>query len=338
MSREVDCPQMTPTEDKKVGIPTPPPQDTWKPHPIFYYPLGGYRFLAYPDGKSATLYRFSADSVAQRSEFFSSTFLLPQSQNALDPTSEGMSDENPIILPGTLAAPVFDAFLTYIFLGPTTYERTREFLLHLIEACDFFDTPDRIDFAKREFEDSTRSLKERLDFPEQFYFARRFHIDDWIEPTFRRLLRMNWTRIRPEHVEFIGSDTLAWLFRTHGYIQELRRDITWTPPSFISGVDCETRARCEEGWNSTWSRLVLPFIHHPEQPGALRDLPEFLAQPNILRGVCADCRDATIAYCNRNGSFEQEQNYIERAVDAVKDLFVAKPKIVTAPEAMEQED
>ncbi|KAJ7052384.1 hypothetical protein C8F01DRAFT_1170972, partial [Mycena amicta] len=245
-----------------------PPIHTWTNHPDFYFAdtsfVKLFFLLVAPDGASALRYCLPTDSLALRSSFFADMFTLPHTGGSI----EGKTDGNPITLPHTISREILDALLTYILWGPSKFPRTRTFLMQLMEASDFFGVPDGIDYAKNEFDRRAKTpnlpLAEWLDGPNQFYLARRFHLDSWIAPAFRRLLIMSWMFIQPSKIELIGEDTVALVLRTLAKLKELRDNMAFNAPQYKEADTCERRARCESSWASTWEHTVARLIHHPD--------------------------------------------------------------------------
>ncbi|KAF7318563.1 hypothetical protein HMN09_00366600 [Mycena chlorophos] len=259
-----------------------PVPSTWTRHPRLYLPNGRHTFIIcefdpQTATESGTLYRFSAENFELRSDFWKAIFSLPR-QNDLpaEVLNEGLIPTDPIIIPREITKDMFEAYLIYLLLGPPDHPLSNTFLINLLHICDMFGTPDGLEYVRQKFAD--RNLVAH-DPAFVFYLAHRYHMADWIGPAFEMLLKREPADLSARDSGYIGEFGLRVLYKTHGKIAKLRKRFAYTPPAYRSDLACEKRERCHDAWDSFWGKIILPYIHHPDYPIALADIPSFLAPP-----------------------------------------------------------
>ncbi|KAJ7033345.1 hypothetical protein C8F04DRAFT_1261153 [Mycena alexandri] len=291
-------------------------------HPRFYFKDGNTIFMLksadHPDG---ILYRLHSGLLAHRATFFASLFALPRHMGcAQEILSEGTTDDNPIELPYGLVMVDFDHLLTYLFTGPSMYPNTEAFLVSVMKLSAMFEIADGMHYTIREFTLRGDGVHPAL----QFELARCFGIDDWLEPAFRRLMKMSIIDLDSSHVAQIGHSGYYWLTRSKTQIQELRTKIAFHVPPIVNSVDCDTPGTCGVAWTREWEERVRQLIHHPSQPISCLDLLDQLRNTHIP-GLCDACQDLTVTWLWGAQSFTREERLVDEAVEALKLLQAEEP-------------
>ncbi|KAJ7731738.1 hypothetical protein B0H16DRAFT_1733098 [Mycena metata] len=206
-------------------------------HPQFYFTDGNTVFMLksadHPDG---ILYRLHSGLLAHRATFFASLFALPRHLGCTQEIlTEGTTDDNPIELPYGLMMVDFDHLLTYLFTGPSMYPNTEAFLVSVMKLSAMFEIADGMHYTIREFTLRGDGVHPAL----QFELARCFDIDDWLEPAFRRLMKMSIIDLDSSHVAQIGHSGFYWLARLKTQVQELRTKIAFHVPPIVT-ANCST--------------------------------------------------------------------------------------------------
>ncbi|KAJ7770369.1 hypothetical protein B0H14DRAFT_2967022 [Mycena olivaceomarginata] len=266
-------------------------------HPRFYFSNGGAIFkLNSADHSVAFLYNLHPDLLSERAGFF---------YNLL---AEGKSDENPIELSSCFTQTDFDNLLTYLYMGPSAHPKTTEFLISVMKLSAFFDIQDGMDHAKAEITRRGDSVHPAL----QFELARCFGVNEWIEPAFRRLMKMSLVELSSSDVLQNGYFGYYWLTQTKAKIAELRASISFHVPPVLNSMECPTPEYCARswyrgvGWTSCLSLLdQLRNVH--------------------IAGLCDACQDLTVTWIWGKQMLTREEDYIEEAIAALKDLQRNEP-------------
>ncbi|KAJ7727443.1 hypothetical protein DFH07DRAFT_999985 [Mycena maculata] len=291
-------------------------------HPKFYFADGTAIFrLSSRDCPAGILYKLHAGLLAQRSTFFSSLFSLAREPhfpgNIL---SEGKFDENPIELPYSISQPDFDGLLTYLYVGPSMYPDSEDFLVSVMKLSAFFDIADGIEFTTREFVRRGDDLHPAL----QFELARCFQIDEWIEPAFRRLMELDLLSLDAFQVSQIGHMGYFWLTQTKAKVQNLRKQIAFHVPPLVNSDTCDTPGTCMYSWTREWEERVRQLIHHPEEPISCLNLLDQLRNVHI-DGLCNECQDLTVTWIWGKCLLTQEEQIIDEAIQELMDLQTERP-------------
>ncbi|KAJ7456395.1 hypothetical protein B0H11DRAFT_2321741 [Mycena galericulata] len=300
-----------------------PPEN--RHHPDFYFQDGNAIFSLFSrDFPNGVLYNLHSGLLTHRSTFFASLFSLPRGPDFPGAIlSEGNFDESPIALPSCISPLDFDSLLAYLYNGPSMYPDSEDFLISVMKmsASAFLDIADGIEFATREFVRRGNNLHPAL----QFELARCFRIDSWIEPAFRRLMKMRLVSLNAFQVSQIGHLGYFWLTQTKAKIQELRTKIAFHVPPIVSSSACDdTPGPCFYSWNREWEERVRQLIHHPEEPISCLDLLDQLRNVHI-DGLCNDCQDLTVTWIWGKCLLTQEEGLIDEAVDTLVDLQTEQP-------------
>ncbi|KAJ6548999.1 hypothetical protein B0H19DRAFT_952714 [Mycena capillaripes] len=257
-------------------------------HPMFYFLDGSAVFQAHRPG---LLYKLHSSVLRFRPAFFKTLFSLPRGPN-VDPDvrTEGASDMNPIQLPPSLNRDDFDHLLCHIYMGPTMHPKTEDFLVSILKLSTFFEITDGIDHAIREFTKKGDDFHPAL----QFELARLYRVDDWIEPAFRRLMKMPITCLNMFCAEQIGPPGYFCLVQTKAHIEHLRKQFAFDTPKIIHDPNCASVVTCRYAWIREWMTNVRKLIHHPDASMSLIELLNALCDTEI-DDLCDGCRKLTVS-------------------------------------------
>ncbi|KAK7001955.1 hypothetical protein R3P38DRAFT_2648677 [Favolaschia claudopus] len=292
-------------------------------HPTFYFLDAPVVFQIFPGGVPGVLYRLHPGVLGIRSPFFATLFSLPRGPAALpNVRSEGASDDNPIQLPITLEQQDFDNLLCYIYLGPSPHPKTYEFLISLLKMSAFFQINDGIAHVVQQFEVQGNVLDAGL----QFELARLYRIDEWIEPSFEKLVKLPFTKLTAELMSQMGNAAFSQLLKTKGEIEKVRRKFTFNAPPVCTHPECDNPPRCMASWTCEWYRSVPKRIHHPKEECFIT-LAGFLMQlsKEDITDLCNGCRDRTITWIWGTGYGTKEMDLTKQAVEALMALQTHEP-------------
>ncbi|KAJ7348273.1 hypothetical protein DFH08DRAFT_959689 [Mycena albidolilacea] len=291
-------------------------------HPRFYFSDGGAIFkLNSADRSVAFFYNLHPGLLSERAGFFKSLFSLPRTPNCTSNLlTEGKSDENPIELSSCVMQTDFDNLLTYLYMGPSAHPKTTEFLISVMKLSVFFEIQDSVDHAKAEITRRGDCILPAL----RFELARCFGINEWIEPTFRRLMEMPLGDLSSSDVLQIGHFGYYWLTQTKVRITELRASISFNVPPVLNSMECPTPDYCARSWYREWVFNVRTLLHHPDQWTSCLSLLDQLRNVHIA-GLCDACQDLTVTWIWGTQMLTREEDYIEEAIAALKDLQRNEP-------------
>ncbi|KAJ6490999.1 hypothetical protein C8R45DRAFT_1096533 [Mycena sanguinolenta] len=288
-------------------------------HPNFYFSDGQAIFRTHP--VSPPLYNLHPGFLADRAYFFKSLFSLPRvSDCAPELLSEGKVDDNPIELPYCITQTDFDSFLTYLYTGPSVHPKTNEFLVSVMRMSAFFDMPDGIKHAKTELTRRGDCIHPAV----KFELARCFRIDEWIDSTFRRLMNMPLGDFTASQAAQIGHFGYYWLTNTKAKIAELRANIAFNVPPIVNSSSCVTQWDCAYAWSREWTDNVRNLIHHPDQPISCIELLHQLRNVHVTE-LCEACQDLTVTWIWGKQLLTKEEELIETAIAALRELQVNEP-------------
>ncbi|KAJ6452932.1 hypothetical protein C8R45DRAFT_915948 [Mycena sanguinolenta] len=290
-------------------------------HPQYYFNDGSAVFQLYFRHCPGILYKLHSSVLGFRSAFFKTLFSLPRGPD-IDPEvrTEGASDANPIKLPPDLNQYDFDNLLCYIYQGPTMHPKTDDFLVSVLKLSTFFQIEDGIAHAIQEFK-----LKGHLfDAALQFELARRYRVDQWIDPAFRKLMRLPLTDLDLPLMDRIGSVGYFWLVKAKADIEQHRRQFAFNAPPIINDPGCENHAICAVTWIVEWGRTIPKVVHHPDVHTSLADLL-FTLEKTEITDVCDACRKRTITWIWGTGYATAEDDIVTQAVTALAALQTDEP-------------
>ncbi|KAJ7601293.1 hypothetical protein B0H17DRAFT_1243543 [Mycena rosella] len=163
---------------------------------------------------------------------------------------EGVTDDNPILLPLPLncTALDFDNLLIYLYKGPSDHPKTIEFLISVLQLSTFFQLEDGVAYAVMEFERKGDKFDPAL----QFQLARMFRVDHWIEPGFRALMKLPDSSLDLPSLRQIGEVGCYHLIRTKDKIRKNRACLAFGTPKLRSSSDCNTPGTCNYHWSNEW--------------------------------------------------------------------------------------
>ncbi|KAJ6552954.1 hypothetical protein B0H19DRAFT_1155323 [Mycena capillaripes] len=289
-------------------------------HPDFYFQDGSAIFKLSNDG-SGVLYNLHPAFLGQRSTFFNTMFSLPRGPDApKEILTEGKTDDNPIELPRCISRFDFDNLLIYLYMGPSAYPDSEDFLVSIMKLSALFEIADGTTYTKAEFNRRGRLIHPAL----LFELGRCFRIDPWIEQAFRRLMDLPLVSLDFFQVSQIGPAGYFYLTQTQAKIQALRTKIAFHVPPLVNSVDCITPDACVSSWNREWQERVRQLIHHPEQPISCLDLLDQLRNVHI-DGLCDGCQDLTVRWIWGKCLLTQEDRFIDEAVEELMKLQTDEP-------------
>ncbi|KAJ7818396.1 hypothetical protein B0H14DRAFT_2601275 [Mycena olivaceomarginata] len=227
---------------------------------------------------------------------------------------EGVTDENPILLPlpNPSTAHDFDNLLIYLYKGPSEHPKTDEFLISVLQLSTFFQLEDGVAYSITEFERKGEGFDPAL----QFQLARMFRVDQWIEPAFRALMKRSDTSLTLRNLSQIGETGCYYLMQTKDKIRKHRAHLAFSTPKISQSQDCKTRWECKFHWEREWWEGFARLIHHPEITLPFGDIPKTLldVRDGGMDGVCDGCLHLTIDAILEEGKFQQEAEEIVKAV------------------------
>ncbi|KAJ7070214.1 hypothetical protein B0H15DRAFT_793764 [Mycena belliarum] len=310
-------------------------------HPVFYFKDGSAIFkvtfiflsllshltrhniyqLTSRECPEGVLYKLHPGLLGARSTFFESLFSLPRSPESPEQIiSEGKIDGNPIELPSCISQEDWDSLLTYLFLGPSMHPKSLDFLTSVMKLSAFFDIEDGITHATQELQRLGDQLQPAL----QFELARCFRVDAWIDPAFRRLMKMSLRSLDSYEVAQIGHHGYFWLTQTKAKISALRSKIAFHVPPIVNSGDCDTPATCMVSWTREWEERVRQLLHHPDTPISCLALLDQLRNTHI-EGLYNECQDLTVTWIWGKRLLTREEELVDEAIKVLMDLQTDQP-------------
>ncbi|KAF7980013.1 hypothetical protein HWV62_40122 [Athelia sp. TMB] len=202
-------------------------------HAKFYFEDGSVVFQV-PGPDVAILYRLPLAILICRSSVFATLFSIPR--NAAGANVEGRNDDNPVILWGVEQLEL-DRLLAYMIGGYSVELYQIDAIMSVLKLSAFFEIQDGMDWA-------LVLLPQLSTFtaPRQMEAARRYCIDDWIEPAFRALMKIPLQELTMGDALSIGLPYYWILINTQAKIDHHRRDLAFAAPDVVHGVLCESKA------------------------------------------------------------------------------------------------
>ncbi|KAJ7494170.1 hypothetical protein FB451DRAFT_1388280 [Mycena latifolia] len=158
----------------------------------------------------------------------------------------------------------------------------------------------------------------------QFELARCFRIDDWIDPTFRRLMKLDILSLDSFQASQIGHAGYFWLTQTKAKISALRTKIAFHVPPMVHSGECDTEGTCAYSWGREWEERVRQLLHHPDAPISCLALLDQLRNTHI-DGLCNECQDLTVTWIWGTNLLTQEERLVDEAVEALMALQTDQP-------------
>ncbi|KAF8149765.1 hypothetical protein K438DRAFT_1988650 [Mycena galopus ATCC 62051] len=290
-------------------------------HPQYYFDDDSAVFQLYFRHCPGILYKLHSSVLGFRSAFFKTLFSLPRGPDASpEVRAEGTSDANPIRLPSDLDQHDFDHLLCYIYQGPTMHPKTDDFLVSVLKLSTFFQIEDGIAHAIQAFE----LQGHRFDAALQFELARRYRVDQWIDPAFHKLMKLPLKDLDLPLMDRIGPAGYVWLVKAKAEIEQHRRQFAFNAPPIVNDPGCENQAICAVTWKVEWGRTIPKVIHHPDVHTTLPELLFSLEETEIT-DVCDACRKRTVAWIWGTGYATAEDDIVTRAVTALTALQTDEP-------------
>ncbi|KAJ7692565.1 hypothetical protein B0H17DRAFT_1200387 [Mycena rosella] len=170
----------------------------------------------------------------------------------------------------------------------------------LLKLSTFLEIKDGIAHAVHEFALKGDDFHPTL----QFELGRRYHIDDWIDPVFRKLMKLPLASLDMHHMDQIGSAGFFWLVQAQAKINNHRKQFAFDTPTIINHPDCDTPG---------------DYVHM-----TCVDLLNLLKGTEI-EGLCEPCRIRTVTWVWRTGHVTQKEIFVDDAVTAFMALQTDEP-------------
>lgn len=185
-----------------------------------------------------------------------------------------------------------------------------DFIVSVLHVSNFLDIPDGKAWAIRELPQlATFNPILRLE------LARKYRIDDWVEPAFHSLMTLPLHNIEVEEAARIGLPFYNILVRTKLKIENHRRDMAFVPPPAENDIDrCDTPCHCCLSWSKEWWNGVGRQLLHPDTPMTGRQVFEGLDNVRIP-GMCGPCQEKTFEKVKQmSEAFFMEEGFVSEAL------------------------
>lgn len=156
--------------------------------------------------------------------------------------------------------------------------------------------------------------------PRRLELSRMYEIDEWIQPAFEALVRMELKQLSLEDVNRISFTTYIILAKAREAIDYCRKLIAAVPHSitFAESFRCYNHDKCKDAWRENWWRKLGKQLLHPTTPLEINGALDFL-ENMAHKDMTACCKaDAMEELRNNAGSkFSVEEAIIAAAVEAI---------------------
>ena len=127
---------------------------------------------------------------------------------------------------------------------------TPQFLNDLLELACRYDIADAKRWAISEFE----QLGTAYDPCHCLNMAIQYHIDCWVEPSFRALLHpsLHLDELSDEQLGYLDGFPYTHVVNTRSKLDQFRLRLMWYEPLYQHYLLCTTPGRCQIAWNSQW--------------------------------------------------------------------------------------
>ncbi|KZT30297.1 hypothetical protein NEOLEDRAFT_1054748 [Neolentinus lepideus HHB14362 ss-1] len=269
-------------------------------HKQFYYKDGSFRVQL-----GNILYNLHLSLLADRSLVFRNMLTMPLPEGMV---AEGQSDENPMVLHPSIQPEEFDILMDYFFKGRNTGIPSLHYLTVLLKLSTMWEIEDGRDYVIDMF-------PKRPDFTPalQFHLGYTYHITTWVEPAFRKLLAMPFSKITEEIAHLMGPDAFYILSQTHTRIKTHHSILAFYPSDPIHSIECLRSGKCEQAWATEWWQGVAKHLLHPDLGKTGGEILEMLESVRIP-GMCIDCQRANMEWVKDTGVMTRADDFIEEAV------------------------
>jgi hypothetical protein len=277
-----------------------------------------------------TLYRLSIYALAQGSEFFASTFSLKAGESI-----EGVSDEQPVVLPPTITCAEFDVYLRFgvesvirvVISGLTSdmllvrYDQnpTQDHLINAISIARKWSINALYGYASDHFR--RQFLTRQIHPAVVLGVARRFGIAGLVEPAVKMLSRADMPLSLWSTDASIICHMTALELGVIGRMREkmlLARFALCDVPPVLHDRACRDKLRmtCSSSWKEFWRNLIVPRLINMDgdvENMVWRIRTDCVANANV-QGMVVKCREVTINEVLTNGGWMSDVTIVEGAV------------------------
>ncbi|KIJ53215.1 hypothetical protein M422DRAFT_775859 [Sphaerobolus stellatus SS14] len=263
------------------------------------------------------LFRYQADILADASPVFKS--MLGTAQASM---TEGLSDENPIILHEPFTSENTKILMLWFRRQLKDKELTVGNLCDLLELGTFLEME-----CARDTAITLLSSQQHVSPVLMLCLGVSFHVAEWIEPAFRQLLRAHWESLTSQDIVLLGPNITRILFSTQQAIQNLRLLIAIHPYKLMHQTSCQTpgpeHSYCQKNWSAGWRLGFAPHYLNPEVILTPEEALRKLSTTSMI-GVTPECHRAAIANIEVMKVFEKEYDIIGKALGQVMELVGIK--------------
>ena len=148
--------------------------------------------------------------------------------------------------------------------------------------------------------------------------AIQYHVDRWVEPSFRALLRpeVHLNQLSDQQIYYLEGFPYTHLVNTRCELDQIRLRLMWYEPPYHRHYLCTTPGKCETAWKFQWWGGIGKAFFNPDSPMTSNQLREELTQPGGLKipGVCNDCSATSIGAILSGTHLSKEEDIIRAAV------------------------
>ena len=170
-----------------------------------------------------------------------------------------------------------------------------------------------------EFErhDSTRS-----DPAHCLFMAIHYHIDAWVEPSIRTLLKpdVRFNKLASKQIEYLklaGADGHVYdrLVNTRFELDQIRLMLMWFEPPYTQNYLCTRPGLCKVAWNTQWWGGIGKAFLNPTKPFTCQQLRDEISNPAFsIAGVCKECCMSSVAPIIAGSHLLKEEEIIQGIV------------------------
>ncbi|KAJ6456898.1 hypothetical protein C8R45DRAFT_1110694 [Mycena sanguinolenta] len=158
----------------------------------------------------------------------------------------------------------------------------------------------------------------------QFELARRYRVDQWIDPAFHKLMKLPLKDLELPLVDQIGPADYVWFVKRRLRSSNIAGSSLLMPPPIVNDPGCENKAICAVTWNVEWGRTIPKVIHYPDVHTTFPELL-FSLEATEITDVCDECRKRTVTWIWGTGYATAEDDIVARAVTALTALKTDEP-------------
>lgn len=152
----------------------------------------------------------------------------------------------------------------------------------------------------------------------QLELARRYSVNDWIEPSFRAMLRTSPTALAIHDVNNIGVIAYHQLMTTMWEIHELRISVAGNIPPAVPDIFCSTQQECQRAWGKEWWGGFARHLLNPEVPLTGEEALSMLENLSSVPGMCKACLEHSVTSVRRKGVLQKENDLIAHAIQELQ--------------------